>query len=170
MKTRHTAPVPAPAADRRLQDLEKLSYYMDEAIRIPGIGYRVGWDAVIGLIPGAGDAVGLLISAYIVLQAARMGLPKSTIFRMLGNVGIEAVVGAVPLLGDVFDAGWKANRRNIRLARKHLGQGAARAHKSNALFFYVVIGLFTALLLGVGIGLAWLIVAALGAANQALGF
>lgn len=95
---------------------------LDESIRIPGIGYRIGYDAVIGLIPGLGDAVGLLLGSYIVIEAARFRVPKSTLIRMLANVVLEAIAGTVPIAGDLFDAVYKANLRNLRLLHKRLGE------------------------------------------------
>ncbi|HMB90547.1 MAG TPA: DUF4112 domain-containing protein [Rhodothermales bacterium] len=108
-----------PASDPRLQRIEHLGFLLDNSIRLPIIGYRIGWDAIIGLIPGFGDVAGLLLSAYIVYESARFGVPKATLGRMVLNVGIEALVGAVPVLGDLFDATFKANARNIDLLQKH---------------------------------------------------
>ncbi len=101
----------------RLKRLDSLAYLLDNSIPIPGTGARVGLDALIGLVPGIGDVAGTAMSGYIVMQAARMGAPASVIARMVMNVGIETVVGSVPFLGDLFDAGWKANARNIKLLR-----------------------------------------------------
>ena len=101
----------------RLKRLDSLAYLLDNSIPIPGTGARVGLDAVIGLVPGIGDVAGTAMSGYIVMQAARMGAPASVIARMVLNVGVETVVGSVPFLGDLFDAGWKANARNLKLLR-----------------------------------------------------
>ncbi|HEU0012982.1 MAG TPA: DUF4112 domain-containing protein [Longimicrobium sp.] len=107
--------------ERAVRRLDTLGYLLDNSIRIPGTGgRRIGIDAVIGLVPGFGDAAGSVLSAYIVVQAARLGVPVSVILRMLLNVGVEAIAGAVPILGDLFDAGWKANARNVRLLRNAL--------------------------------------------------
>lgn len=108
-----------PASNPRLQRIEHLGFLLDNSIRLPVIGYRIGWDAIIGLIPGFGDVAGLLLSTYIVYESARFGVPKATLGRMALNVGIEALVGAVPFLGDIFDATFKANARNIDLLQKH---------------------------------------------------
>ncbi len=88
---------------------------LDEAIRIPGTNIRIGLDALLGLLPGGGDVAGGLLSGVIILQAARDGAPGAVLGRMLGNVALDVVVGAVPLLGDIFDVAWRANTRNIRL-------------------------------------------------------
>jgi hypothetical protein len=99
------------AADR----LRRLAWVLDELFRIPGTRQRVGIDALIGLVPGVGDTIGALLSTYIILEAARRGASVWTVTRMLANVGVESVVGAVPLLGDLFDVVFKANRRNLAL-------------------------------------------------------
>jgi hypothetical protein len=99
-----------------LDRLKKLAWLMDESIVIPGLGFKIGVDGIIGLIPGVGDIVTTGISTYIVRQAQLLGVPKVVLLRMVFNVAIDFVVGAIPLLGDLFDMGWKANRRNLRLA------------------------------------------------------
>lgn len=101
-----------PTESPRLRDLARL---LDEAIRIPGTNIRIGLDALLGLLPGGGDVAGGLLSGLIILQAARDGAPATVLGRMLGNVALDVVAGAVPLLGDIFDVAWRANSRNIRL-------------------------------------------------------
>lgn len=103
-----------------LNRIRKLSRLMDTAIRIPGIGFRIGLDPIIGLIPGAGDLVSTAFSAYIIFLAARFQLPTPILYRMVFNIGLEAVVGSVPLLGDLFDAFYKSNIRNLALLEQHL--------------------------------------------------
>lgn len=98
----------------RQHDLEKISRFMDSSIRLPG-GYRIGWDGIIGLMPGIGDVVGMCISLYIIAGAIRLGASRLTVIRMMGNIGVETVVGAVPVVGDVFDLAFKANSRNMRI-------------------------------------------------------
>jgi hypothetical protein len=90
----------------------------DRSIPLPG-GYRIGLDAIIGLVPGLGDAVGALVSAYIINEARSLGAPRSILLRMLGNVAIETVVGAIPFAGDLFDAAFKANTRNLALLARY---------------------------------------------------
>jgi hypothetical protein len=99
--------------DRRA--LGRLAWVLDQAFRIPGTNQRVGLDGLIGLVPGVGDTLGALLSTYIIVQAAQRGAPVWTVVRMLGNVAVETVIGAVPVLGDVFDVVWKANMRNVAL-------------------------------------------------------
>jgi len=103
-----------------LQRIRRLSRLMDTAIRIPGIGFRIGLDPILGLVPGAGDLVSTVISAYIIFLAARFQLPRQALTQMVLNIGLEAVVGTVPLVGDLFDAAYKANIRNLTILEAHL--------------------------------------------------
>ena len=105
-----------------LQRLRALSHVLDNAIAIPGIGYRVGLDPLIGLLPGGGDLVGGFISIYVVAEAARLGVPAATLGRMGLNILTEVVMGTVPMIGDLFDVAWKANARNVALLERHLHQ------------------------------------------------
>jgi hypothetical protein len=88
---------------------------MDTSLDVPGLGWRFGLDPVIGLVPGLGDAVTTVISAYIIAGAVRLGASRWTVARMIANVALDAIVGTVPLLGDLFDAAFKSNVRNLRL-------------------------------------------------------
>lgn len=97
---------------------------LDEAIRIPGIGYRVGIDPIIGLLPVSGDAVGALLSLYIVAEAARLGAPRKTLARMVANIAVDAVGGSIPIAGSLLDVVWKANERNVSLLESHLAERA----------------------------------------------
>jgi hypothetical protein len=103
--------------------LRRLAWWLDDAFPIPGTRQRVGFDALIGLIPGVGDTLGALLSTYIIVEAARRGASVWTVARMLGNVGLETVVGAIPLLGDLFDVVFKANQRNLALLGDTLERG-----------------------------------------------
>jgi hypothetical protein len=96
---------------------------LDNALLIPGLNRRVGLDALIGLVPGIGDAVSALLSAYIVWEARRLGLPRWKIARMIGNVAIDTAIGAIPFAGDAFDMVFKANMRNLRIVNQHLKRG-----------------------------------------------
>ena len=104
----------------RIARLDALARLFDTALVVPGTNFRFGLDAIVGLIPGIGDALTTAASLYIVHEAYQLGAPKHLIFRMLGNVALDGVVGAVPFVGDVFDALWRSNRRNMALLRKHL--------------------------------------------------
>jgi hypothetical protein len=89
---------------------------LDDSVRIPGIGVRVGLDPVLGIVPGAGDVVAGALSLYVVVESARLGVSWTTLLRMLANVGVDTAAGFVPLVGSVCDVFWKANRRNVELA------------------------------------------------------
>jgi C4-dicarboxylate transporter len=98
---------------------------MDSAFRIPGTGFRVGWDGILGLIPGIGDAAALAPALYILWRAQKLGAPPVLLGRMAAWVAADTAVGAVPVIGDIFDIGLKANRRNVALLRDHLGRSPA---------------------------------------------
>jgi hypothetical protein len=103
-----------------LDRIRKLSRLMDNAIRIPGTPFRIGLDPIMGLVPGAGDVVATAFSAYIIYLAARFNLPREVITKMIFNIGLEAAVGTIPLVGDLFDAYYKSNIRNLALLEQHL--------------------------------------------------
>ena len=109
-----------PEEEIALQRVARLAYWLDDRFRIPGTRRRIGVDGLLGLVPGIGDTATALIASYIVLEAARLGVPKAMLARMLANVGIDYVIGLVPLVGDLADFAWKANRRNARMLRDHL--------------------------------------------------
>jgi len=113
----HAAPnaVPVDDADRRMTRMVAVARFLDSAFVVPGLGIRLGWDAVIGLATGVGDAAGALASLYIVYEARRLGAPRKVLLMMLGNVAIDTVIGAIPALGDIVDAAFKANLRNLKL-------------------------------------------------------
>lgn len=98
-----------------------LARLLDDLIRVPGTKIGIGLDPVIGLIPGLGDVIGGAMSGYILLVAAKEGVPTSVLTRMLGNIALDSLVGVVPLVGDLFDVGVKSNRRNIDLLERYLG-------------------------------------------------
>lgn len=111
----------AASAASRLKKLKTLAWAVDGLFRLPGTRFRFGLNSVIGLTPAAGDLMLAGISLYIVNEARKLGLPKEKIGKMLANIGVEAAAGAVPLLGNLFDMGFKANLRNIAIIEDHLG-------------------------------------------------
>lgn len=111
--------LPARKDDDAVRQARQLAWLLDEAVRLPG-GFRFGLDGLLGLIPVVGDALGLLASLRIVDIARRAGVPLGVLLRMLGNIVLDAVVGAIPLAGDLFDFGWKANARNVILLEQYL--------------------------------------------------
>jgi hypothetical protein len=96
--------------------MQFVSRLLDESVRLPGTEFRIGLDPVLGVLPGAGDAVAAGLSLYIVLESARLGVAYTTLLRMLANVALDVAVGSVPVVGVLFDAVWKANVRNVELA------------------------------------------------------
>jgi C4-dicarboxylate transporter len=122
----------AKAADSiqaRLDRLDSLSRLLDIAFVLPGTRFRFGAEAIMRLVPGIGDAAASALSCLILYEAHRLGVPRRVMMRMAGNVAIEAAAGAVPVLGDLFDVAFRANRRNVRILREHFGlevQGDAR--------------------------------------------
>lgn len=103
-----------------LARLDSLATFLDAEWRIPGTNVRFGVDPVISLVPVAGDIAGGLMAAYVIHQAARHGAPRKLVLQMMMNVGLDVVVGSVPIAGTVFDVLFKASKRNVRLLRQHL--------------------------------------------------
>ena len=114
---------------QRLAQVRWLARLMDDNFRVPGTPLRFGWDSVIGLFPGLGDVLTGAISLLIVHHAWQAGASKLTLARMLGNVGVDFVIGAIPLLGDLFDVVWKANRKNALLFERHLTRQADKTRR-----------------------------------------
>lgn len=110
-----------------LSRVERLAWLMDSAFRLPGTNRRCGLDAIVGLVPGIGDTVTTALGGWIVWQAWRLGVPRDVLGRMIGNVCLDATVGAVPLLGDAWDFWFKSSRRNMELLQRHLRERCAVA-------------------------------------------
>ncbi|MEM7491136.1 MAG: DUF4112 domain-containing protein, partial [Pseudomonadota bacterium] len=104
----------------RIARLERLAHNMDSRYRVPGTKIRFGWDALLGFIPGLGDMATLGPAGYILLEAHRMGTPMGLKGRMMANLGIDWLIGSIPLVGDLLDIGLKANRRNVALLKEHI--------------------------------------------------
>jgi len=133
--------------------LERLGWLMDDLIRVPGLGWRFGLDAIVGLIPGFGDTATSLVSFYILVSAVRYRVPKITLLRMGINLGIDYLVGSLPLVGDLFDAWWKSNQRNIALLSERATVSASEAREGN-LSDWLFVGLIILLLIGLAVGAA----------------
>ncbi len=112
----------SPEMEQLRKRMESLAWLLDNSIRIPFIGYRIGLDALLGLIPGVGDAAGALMSGYIFYSAIKMKAPLSVLGRMGVNIVFELVFGMIPVLGDIFDMTFKANERNMQLVNAWLDQ------------------------------------------------
>ena len=141
------------------QRLGRLAWLLDNSIVIPGTRFRVGIDAIVGLIPGLGDLLGVLASSYIVREAARLGAPPSVLTRMAFNVAVEGVVGLIPFFGDVFVAVWKANQRNYALLEQHIDH-PQRTAQSSRMFVALVIAVLIAFIALTALG-TFLVVRAL---------
>lgn len=105
----------------RLKRLRRLAWLIDGVFKLPGTRFRFGLNSVIGLVPVGGDAVLGALSLYIIYEAAKLGVPRPQLARMLGNVALEVAGGSVPVLGDVFDMALKANLRNLAIIERHVG-------------------------------------------------
>ena len=141
--------------DETRQRLKQLAWLLDSSIPIPGTSFTIGVEALIGLIPVLGDFMGVLLSSYILKEAARLGAPKVVLARMASNVLVEGLVGIIPFAGDVFDAAWKANQRNVRLLNAWLDHPKKTARSSSA-FAAVLISAVVGLLVLLGL-LAFLV-------------
>ncbi len=124
---------------RRVVRAERLAFLLDNAIRIPGTPFRIGLDPLLGLLPGLGDAIGALASAWIVVEAVRFGAPRAVLVRMLYNIGIDSLIGAVPGAGDLFDFVWKSDAKNMALLRRHLAEPHVVHRASRRLLIMVVL-------------------------------
>jgi hypothetical protein len=100
--------------------LERLADLLDSRWRIPGLGIPIGIDGIASIFPVVGDSATGIVSAYLVYQASRLGVPRSVLLRMAGNAGLDWAVGSIPVIGTIFDIGFKANTRNVNLLRRHL--------------------------------------------------
>ena len=126
----------------RIEALRRLQWFLDEAFRVPGTSIRVGWDPIIGLVPWAGDVLTALLSCAIVFQAHQMRLPRIVQLRMLMNVAIDLLIGAIPGVGDAADAFWKSNTMNMALLDRH----AAEVRPATAADWLFVAGVIAAIL------------------------
>ncbi|WP_148863624.1 DUF4112 domain-containing protein [Marinobacter fonticola] len=149
---KHPDPVLDPAERARLEQalarLDSSARLLDSQFRIPFTRIRFGLDPLIGLLPGIGDATGLVLSLYLMVEAARLGAGTRQVVKMAGNVLVEFVVGLVPLVGDAFDLYWKANNRNAALLRRHIEKRLEPPGRQRKPWLqYVIIGTFGALLL-----------------------
>ena len=140
-----------PSAVEVEQSLDQLARWMDGLFRIPGIGWRFGLDALVGLIPGIGDTATTLVSFYVLAAGVRYRVPKVTLLRMGFNIGLDYLFGSIPVVGDLFDAAWKSNQKNIELIRQRATVSAAEARRgrtSDWLFVGLIMLLLLTLLVG----------------------
>jgi hypothetical protein len=131
--------------------LDQLSLWMDGVFRIPGVGWRFGMDALIGLIPGLGDTATSLVSFYVLAAGVRYRVPKVTLLRMGFNIAIDYLLGSVPVVGDAFDMFWKSNQMNVELLKKRATVSAEEVREgriSDWLFVGLIILVLLVLLFG----------------------
>ncbi|XWK90759.1 MAG: DUF4112 domain-containing protein [Phormidium sp.] len=124
-----------------LKRLRRISHVLDNAIAIPGTKFRFGIDPILGLIPGGGDTISAFFSAYIIWEAAMLGLPKETLMRMFSNILFDTFAGSVPVVGDLFDVAWKANAKNVALLEEHLKLPESNEKADKLFLFFLLIGL-----------------------------
>ncbi|MGH2474554.1 MAG: DUF4112 domain-containing protein [Candidatus Limnocylindrales bacterium] len=145
------------AAERRIG---RVTHALDELVALPGTSIRVGLDPIVGLIPVVGDAVAAGVGIWVIAEAARFGIPRVALARMVVNLLIDLGIGAIPLIGDVYDVTFRSNARNLDLFRRHALEPDASTRGLRA--FFLGLGLLV-------IGLVWLLLTALGAVVGWLG-
>ena len=125
----------------RLNRMRKLTKVLDSAIAIPGTKQRFGLDPILGLIPGGGDTVSAALSAYIIIEAALMGLPREALIKMVMNLLLDTAVGTVPVLGDIFDVFSKANVRNMQIVESHIKAPQPKPKADKLFIGLLIVGL-----------------------------
>ena len=133
------------------ESIEWLGWLMDDLFRIPGIGWRFGLDALIGLVPGLGDTATSLVSFYILAAGVRYRVPKITLLRMGTNIALDYALGSLPLVGDLFDAWWKSNQKNIALLKERAAVSAENA-RAGRVSDWLFVGLIMVVLVGIAVG------------------
>ncbi|MEL6437757.1 MAG: DUF4112 domain-containing protein [Cyanobacteria bacterium J06621_8] len=136
----------SPKQIKKLNQLRRLSRLLDSAVSIPGTRISFGLDPVLGLLPGGGDTLSGGIAAYLVVEAARMGVDRSIIWQMVGNIVLDSLAGTLPVVGDLFDVAWKANVKNMELLEEHLE--FTDSNGSNKLFLFGLVLLLALIVLG----------------------
>ena len=132
--------------------LRRLAWLLDSSIPIPGTRFTIGLEALIGLFPVVGDLVGVFLSSYILREAAALGASRSVLARMAFNVAVEGLAGMIPFAGDVFDAAYKANQRNVRLLDAYLDHPEPTRRASRAFVFWVSAGAIVFLIAALVVG------------------
>ena len=139
-----------------LERLRGIATVLDDAVRVPGTNIRFGLDALLGLLPGAGDAVTGVVAAYAIVLAARLGAPPVVIARMTMNVLIDIATGTIPVLGDIFDVGWKSNRKNVQLLERYQAE-PQKVRTSSWAIVFVLLLIIAAAIVGVFMLAAWIL-------------
>lgn len=128
-----------PKDSKSLKWVEQLSYLLDEKFRLPGTNFRFGLDPILNLIPYAGSFTGLILSAALVLTMARHGASSRIVTLMAINVFLDATIGSIPIIGQIFDFFYKANTRNIQLLREHYYEGRHQGSGKNILVVAILV-------------------------------
>lgn len=142
-----------PTSSPSLQAARRLAVLLDAGIRIPGTRFSFGLDPIIGLIPGFGDAAGAVLACWIFVTAIRLGASRATLLRIAANVALDAGVGAIPVIGDMFDFVWKANLRNVALLERHLAAPATAARADRWFILLVSCGVLVMVLALLALGI-----------------
>jgi hypothetical protein len=145
--------LPSVGAQRRLRRLRSLAWLLDRSI--PLGRWRIGLDPIIGLLPGAGDWIGAVLSLYVLYEGARLGVPAGVLGRMGGNILVETIFGSIPVLGDLFDFAWQANTKNLALVEQHY---RPTLEPRSAAKMWLIFGIIVLLVLGLLVGLAIVVV------------
>lgn len=141
---------------KHLNRLRTIATILDDAVRIPGTKIRFGLDPLLGLLPGGGDAVTGAVATYAIVLAARLGAPPAVIARMAVNVLVDVATGTIPLLGDLFDVGWKSNRKNVQLLERYQTE-PQKVKAASWVVVGVMLLLIVAAIVGVFVLTAWLL-------------
>ena len=151
--TRLPPPTPGVREDSALDGYRKLAWGFDEMFRVPGTQFRFGLDSIIGLVPGVGDITVSALGAYALMLAFRLRAPVPVLSRMLLNITVDTVFGSIPLIGDLFDATWKANTKNQRVLEAWLADPMRTTRRSR--WVVLVFGLLFLTLVTASLWLAW---------------
>ncbi|MEA5578077.1 DUF4112 domain-containing protein [Anabaena sp. UHCC 0451] len=138
----HEISIEADGYSATLKRIRQISKVLDNAITIPGTQVGIGLDPIIGLIPVGGDVLGLIFSTYIIIESARLGVSRATLGRMIVNIIIDALVGAIPMLGDLFDFAWRANNYNLNLLEDYLKSPGEKKKADQGFIIALFVGLF----------------------------
>lgn len=131
-----------PPRDRDTPDISRLiAWLLDDFLRIPGTNFRIGFDPIIGLIPGLGDSSTAVVSSVLLLHGLRAGVPRIVLVRMALNILVNSLGGAIPVAGDVFSAWFKSNRRNYELLQRHSGARRASTRADWAIVIAAIAGI-----------------------------
>jgi len=129
--------------EEKLLRLKLLSERLDNSIKIPGTNQKIGIDAIVGIIPILGDFIGVIFSTYIMYSGIKMGVSSKIVKKMAANIAIEFIIGSIPIIGDIFDALWKANKRNVELIEE-----ATIENQENYRLNYLIMASLISLILG----------------------